>query len=317
MRKLACLVSAIAALLCCAATLAFAGEAGVSKKVDRPKVHDSAPGRPGNAWKLPAKKENFQVFLLMGQSNMSGFAPMLREDRRPVPRVVYLPTTQQKKKEEKTRELIWKPAAHPLHNRHKTDRFGLGLPFAKEYLKDKPGVVVGLIPVAWGGAPIDFLKKGTPVYADASKKARFARKQGVIKGVLWHQGESDTVNAARADSYEKKLHTLIADLRKDLGDKRLPFIVGNLAEFYGTGKDHSKPERIRLINQIRQALRDLPRKVPGTGFVESTGCSSADKHMVHFDRKSYIILGKRYAASLADVSKKAKKRKAVGAKEPD
>ena len=250
------------------------------------------------AWKIPSVKENFHVFLLMGQSNMSGFAMMLREDKRPVARVVKLPTKG---------KLKWYPAAHPLHNRLKSDRFGLGLPFAKEYLKDKPDVVVGLIPVAWGGAGIDKLKKGTSTYEDAIKKAQFAMAQGTIKGVLWHQGETDTVQQANADSYDQKLAQLIADVRADLKDDKLAFIVGNLAEFYGTGKDHRSPDRVKRIDHVRSVLRALPDKVANTGFVESSACSSPDHHKVHFDRKSYIILGTRYATVYADMLDKADK----------
>ena len=243
-------------------------------------------GQDEKAWEIPSAKENFHVFILMGQSNMSGYGKLLPEDLKPIPHVVKLPTKG---------DMQWEPAAHPLHNRLESDGFGLGLPFAIEYLKGKPGVTVGLIPVAWGGADIDQLKKGTPTYADAMKKAAFASSNGVIKGILWHQGESDTASAANADSYAQKLHQLIADLRKDLTDVNLPFIVGNLAEFYGSGKDHSAPERVKRIDQVREILRALPDKVPDTGFVESTDCASADEHMVHFDRDSYIILGTRYA----------------------
>lgn len=239
-----------------------------------------------DAWKIPADKEKFHVFILMGQSNMSGFGAMTAEDRQPVAGVVKLPTVG---------EMKWQPAAHPLHNRLPSDRFGLGLPFAVEYMKKNPGVVVGLIPLAWGGAPIDGMKKGSAIYTDAMKKAKFAMSQGTIKGVLWHQGESDTVAQKQTDAYEQKLHQLIADIRKDLGNERLPFIVGNLAEFYGDSKEHSAPDRVKRIDAVRGILRALPQKVPFTGFVESTDCTSADKYMVHFDRKSYIILGTRYA----------------------
>jgi len=255
--------------------------------------------KPADQWRIPADKEMFHVFLLMGQSNMSGYAYMLSADRIPVPRVVKLPTKYK-------RQLKWVPAAHPLHNRLKSDRFGLGLPFAVEYLKDKPGVVVGLIPVARGGAPIDRLKKGTAIYADAMKKVQFAMQRGVLKGVLWHQGESDTISETAANSYEKKLHKLIADLRGDIKDDKLPFIVGNLAEFYGTSKEHSQPDRVKRIDKIRGILRALPGKVRHTGFVESTGCSSPDHHNVHFDRKSYILLGQRYAQVYKTLTNKSR-----------
>jgi len=154
-----------------------------------------------------------------------------------------------------------------------------------------------LIPVAWGGASINKLHKGSETYADALKKARFAQQSGVIAGVLWHQGESDTTSGRAAAEYEGKLHKLIVDIRTDLKNESLPFVVGNLAEFYGTGKTHSAPDRVARINKVRKILRDLPNKIPHTGFAESSGCTSPDLHMVHFDRKSYIILGNNYAAA--------------------
>ena len=254
-------------------------------------MHPAAAQEPAagtNAWTIPSEPARFHVFLLMGQSNMSGYGELLPDDRMPVPHVLRLPTKG---------ELRWEPAAHPLHNRLPSDRFGLGIPFATAYLKNKPGLAVGLIPVAWGGAGIDQLKKGSPTYADALAKARFAMTAGVIKGVLWHQGESDTVTTAAADAYRAKLHQLIADLRQDLGNEKLPFVAGNLAEFYGTGPEHNAPDRVKRISQVRDVLRALPREVPCTGFAESTGCTSIDQHMVHFDRASYQLLGSRYCAA--------------------
>lgn len=242
------------------------------------------------------KTDEWHIFILMGQSNMSGYGDLLPQDSIPADGVFYIPTICEG-------NLVWKKAAHPLHNRLKTDRFGLGLPFAKEYLKNHPGVKVGLIPVAWGGAGIDSLVKSTPAYNDAIAKAKFAAQYGTIKGVLWHQGESDTVNKELADSYEKKLHSLITDLRSDLGIPELPFIVGNLAEFYGTGREHNAPQRISQINQVRTVLQTLPKKVKNTGYVESTACQSIDHHMVHFDRESYILLGGRYAAEFEKIER--------------
>jgi hypothetical protein len=132
-------------------------------------------------------------------------------------------------------------------------------------------------------------------------------KAGTLKGVLWHQGESDTVEQTRTDAYEERLHRLIEDTRKDLGKLRLPFIVGNLAEFYGTGKDHKAPDRVARISRIKEILRSLPKKIPHTGFVESTGCNPAARAKVHFDRRSCILLGHRYAKVYADMMIKAKR----------
>ena len=239
----------------------------------------------GSDWEIPANKNEFHIFILMGQSNMLGYDFLLDSDTIPVSHVLKIPTVLDSNME-------WEPASHPLHNRD--GRFGLGLSFAEKYKEAHKGVTIGLLPLASGGREIDLLNKGSEVYNDFLRKIEFAKKQGVIKGVLWHQGESDTVEEGLAYAYENKLHALISDIRKDVADPKLPFIVGNLAEFYGTGYQHNKPERVIRIKHVSQVLRNLPNKVKFTGFVESTGCTSMDHYNVHFDRESYIILGQRY-----------------------
>ncbi len=247
-------------------------------------------------WDIPNDKNNFHVFILMGQSNMSGYGALQDTDTIPVQRVLKIPTVYEG-------EIYWEPASHPLHNRLVSDRFGLGLTFAKQYLKEND-VTVGLIPLGYGGAGIDSLMKGSNVYNDFLNKLEFAGKHGDIKGVLWHQGESDTVDEEKANSYGKKLHKLIQDVRSDVGNDELPFIVGNLAEFYGTGHDHNAPERVKRINKVKDVLRNVPQKIKHTGFVESTGCTSIDLHNVHFDRESYIVLGQRYFEAFVKINER-------------
>ena len=250
---------------------------------------------------IPSSKEDFHLFLLMGQSNMSGGVGLATGDTQPVPHVLKMIYSKE------GTEPKWAPGAHPLHPRrpNKKQRFGPGISFAEAYVANNPGIVVGLIPMAWGGRSIEQLGKGSEIYNDAVRHAKAAMQAGTLKGVLWHQGESDTVEQTRTDAYEKRLHCLIEDTRKDLGNLRLPFIVGNLAEFYGSGKDHKAPDRVARINRIKGILRSLPKKILHTGFVESTGCSPAARAKVHFDRSSCILLGHRYAKVYADMTTKA------------
>jgi hypothetical protein len=248
---------------------------------------------PGSDWKLPADHKKFHIFLLMGQSNMAGYGELEPGDEKPVPGVVAIPTVS--KADSSKGDFQWQPAAHPLHNRLPSDRFGLGLPFAIAYRKTHPGVTVGLIPVAYGGAAINSLNKGTPVYQDAIEKAEWAKSQGVIAGVLWHQGESDTELPAQAEAYQKKLDTLVQDLRADLNLPDLPFVAGQLGDFYGTGPEHNAPDRIARIEVVQKALKELPERLPYTAWVSSAGLKSIDEHRVHFDRASYIEFGERYA----------------------
>ena len=236
---------------------------------------------------------NFHVFVLMGQSNMAGFAATEAGDESIVPNVLKIPTIG---------SMNWVASAHPLHNRLSSDRFGLGLPFASKYIVNNPGVNVGLIPVAFGGAPISQLNKGTAVYNDALEKIQFAVQTGVLKGILWHQGENDTVSTTLANGYQAKLDKLVDDIRADSGIGDLPFVVGNLAEFYGTGPDHNAPARVALINTVRTTLTNLPSRKTDTGFVSSTGLSAEESHQVHFNRASLITLGKRYADKIEEMN---------------
>lgn len=246
----------------------------------------------GNNKTLRAKKKDVHIFILMGQSNMSGYGELLVQDTLPMDHVWMLRGWTRKGS-----EFSWHQAKHPIHNRLGSDQFGLAGSFAKKYLEEHPDAEVAFIPVAYGGAEISSLNRGTDVYIDALNKAVWAKKQGVIKGVLWHQGESDTVTPEKAQAYSDRLKQLILDLRKDLKIKNLPFVLGNLAEFYGTGSDHNAPDRVKSIDKIKSSLRNMPNQLPNVAFVESKGLTAREHHLVHFNRESLMIFGQRYAES--------------------
>lgn len=240
-------------------------------------------------WNEDVQQDAFHLFLLMGQSNMAGYGELLPEDDKDIEGTYML-------REGVTRmeKYGWVPAKQPIHNRLDSDRFCLGGPFAKAHRELYPRITVGLIPMGWGGAAITDMNKGTPFYQEMIDKALWAKKQGKLKALLWHQGESDTVSEEAADLYESRLIQLIENIRTDLEEPDLIVIVGNLAEFYGTGVDHSAPQRVKQIKKVKDSLRNVSKKLLYTGFVESKGLRSIDQHQVHFDRESYIIFGKRY-----------------------
>ena len=89
------------------------------------------------AVELPAK-ENFHLFLLVGQSNMAGRGKVALADKKPHPRVLML---------NKAGE--WVPAADPLHfDKPGMVGVGLGKTFGTMVAEKNPGVTVGLIPSA-------------------------------------------------------------------------------------------------------------------------------------------------------------------------
>ena len=233
---------------------------------------------------LPAK-ENFHLFLLVGQSNMAGRGTVTPADKEPIARVLML-----------DKSGAWVPAVDPLHfDKPAVVGVGLGRSFAAAIAEANPGVTIGLIPCAVGGSPIDTWKPGifydatkSHPWDDAMRRAKLALQAGTLKGILWHQGESDST-AVLASGYEAKLHDLISRMRAELRAPKVPFIAGQLGKFSESPWDEFK-------TRVDQTHRDLPTKVPHTAFVASDGLTHrGDK--VHFDSDSYREFGRRYAAA--------------------
>ena len=118
-------------------------------------------------------------------------------------------------------------------------------------------------------------------------------KYGTLKGVLWHQGESDSGTRTNADSYGARLGQMIRDLRADLQSPDLPVVVGQIGEFlYDRGPDKSPYARV-----VNEALAQLPEKVPHTGCALSKGLTHKGDD-VHFNGASQREFGSRYAAEM-------------------
>ena len=205
----------------------------------------------------PETKGKHHIYLLIGQSNMAGRAAIPPEDAAALPNAWLL-----------TKEGAWEPAKPPL-NIHSSICKGAGMQklnpgtqFAAKMLAANPGTSIGLIVNARGGSKIGQWDKSKKFYKDAVRRTRQAMKSGTLKGVLWHQGESDSVNASLSASYEKKLHKLISDLRQDLKAPNLPFVVGNLGQWYGQGRN---PQHQAGIKVVKSVLSSLPQKIKKTG----------------------------------------------------
>jgi hypothetical protein len=205
---------------------------------------------------------------------MAGRAPFTKEESDTIQRCYLL-----------NRKDEWEPARNPL-NRYSTIRKGLGMQkmnpgytFAQAMLGKSKAISIGLVVNAKGGTSIRKWARGTAFYKEALKRTRTARKTGTLKGVLWHQGESDSRDARYLD----KLKALIADLRKDLEEPDLPFVAGQISN-------------VRLIND---QIARLPEVVPFTGFASSAGLKTMDR--AHFDARSMRLLGRRYAEAMLKI----------------
>jgi len=111
-------------------------------------------------------------------------------------------------------------------------------------------------------------------------------RDGILKGVLWHQGESDC-NPESAPKYKEKLKLLIDRFRTDLNAASVPFIIGQLGRFSGSPWTESH-------EVVNEAHASLAREMAWVGFVSSEGLTSNPDN-IHFDAGSLREFGRRYA----------------------
>jgi len=103
---------------------------------------------------------------------------------------------------------------------------GPGMAFANAVLEKHPELgVIGLVPCAIGGTVISEWERGRELYSEMIKRGKASvRDGGVIRALLWYQGETDTVNLQDAQLYERRLHKFFLDVRDDLQSPLLPII---------------------------------------------------------------------------------------------
>ena len=236
----------------------------------------------------PPPDSNFQLYLLIGQSNMAGRGALDAESQQTCPRVEML-----------TKDLAWKPATDPLHfDKPAAAGVGPGLEFGKKMAEANPTVRIGLIPCAVGGTSIKVWVPGaedkdtkTHPYDDMLQRVREAQRAGVLKGILWHQGESDRNDS---DAYGRELTDLITLLRKYLKAPNLPFIAGELPGFNTNNAAATK--------KFNAVVQGLAMKEKYYVCVSAEGLHHKGDHL-HCDAESARILGRRYAEIMIALQK--------------
>ena len=231
------------------------------------------------------------VFILAGQSNMAGRGFVEPQDTLPNQRIITINAKG---------ELIL--AKEPLHF-YEPNMAGLdcGVSFAHELLKHIPdSVSILLIPTAVGGSAIDqwlgdSLHRNLQLLTNFREKTEIAKKYGNIKGILWHQGESDS-KPELIPLYEKKLGHLFRQFRIYAGNKNLPVLMGEIGLFADDSTNKS------LINNgmHKYALSDPNASVIKTGDFKHRG------DQLHFDSKSQRLLGERFANQYIQLTGKNK-----------
>ncbi|OYW11946.1 MAG: hypothetical protein B7Z55_18765 [Planctomycetales bacterium 12-60-4] len=199
-----------------------------------------------------------------------------------------------------TKELTWAPAVDPLHfDKPAIAGVGLGSSFGRAMAEANPDVVIALVPCAVGGTPLLRWQKEGDLYQQAMTRAHAALKDGVLKGVLWHQGEADSKTETTARSYGERLAKMVSDLRSELHADNVPFVAGELGEFLKRTDAEGNASYWPVVNE---QIDSLPERVPRSAAVSSKGLTPKSDN-VHFDSASLREFGKRYAAALQTLQK--------------
>ena len=249
---------------------------------------------------------NFYIFLSFGQSNMEGAGKIEAQDstvdgRFQVMEALDCPNLN------RTRG-TWYPAVPPLCRCHTglspADYFG------RTMVANLPEHIrIGIINVSIGGCKIELFDKdnyksyvstapswminmikdydGNP-YERLVEIAKIAQKDGVIKGILLHQGESNTNDTL----WPRKVKVVYDNLLRDLNLKAsdVPLLAGEMVHADQGGACAS-------MNSI---IATLPETIPNSYVIASSGCACAPDHL-HFTSEGYRLLGKRYGLKMLSV----------------
>jgi hypothetical protein len=249
-----------------------------------------------------APDPNFHIYLAFGQSNMEGQGSIESQDKTVDPRFQMLSTIDNFR----GRKLgTWNDAIPPLANNHgglgPTDYFGRTL-----VEKLDPQIKVGVVVVAIAGcsivafdSPLDqgymstqagWFKDivndyGGDPYQRLVDMAKKAKEDGVIKGIIFHQGETDEGDSDWPNKVKKVYDRLVRDIGLD---EDIPFFAGEVP-YQGSSKGTN--------NNIRK----LPQQSKNFYLVSAEGLNDLDMMRIHFSSQGYRDFGKRYAEKVIEV----------------
>jgi len=257
-----------------------------------------------------APNPNFHIYIAYGQSNMAGNGDIVpAEDQADAPKnfiMLASHTANASQRSGKTTQSIkageWAAAIPPMF--HAFENLSPADYFGRAMVDSLPGVTVGIIPVAIGAVSIRaFDKDQYQAYFNGDGKdikswgwindydgnppgrilelAKKAKEVGVIKGFIFHQGESDGTDA----NWRKTVYKTYKDVIDALGldENEVPFVAGELLQ-----------EGNNCCGSKNGGIAELKNNFKKFGLASSKGLKGNGKDPYHFGREGVIELGRRY-----------------------
>ena len=259
-----------------------------------------------------APNPNFHIYIAYGQSNMAGNGEIVpAEDQATDPKnflMLASHSANARQRSGSTTQSIetgkWYPAIPPMF--HPTENLSPADYFGRAMVDSLPGVTVGIIPVAIGAVAIkafdkdqyqayfnsaeSYIKNWARDYdsnpyqriVDLGKKAK---EVGVIKGFIFHQGETDGSGTEWQNAVYKTYKDFITAL--DLDENEVAFVAGEMLQ-----------EGNNCCSSKNGGIAQLKSKFKKFGLASSKGLQGNGKDPYHFGRAGVIELGKRYCSEM-------------------
>ncbi|SHM73775.1 sialate O-acetylesterase [Fibrobacter sp. UWB7] len=251
-----------------------------------------------------APDPNFHIYIAYGQSNMEGNATNFDKniDGKEHPRVKMFATTSCSNLGRPTVGEMY-PAVPPMFKCNQ----GLSVAdwFGRHMADSLPDVTIGIIPVAQGGTSIrlfdpddyknylnsaeSWLKNGAKAYGDDGNAmgriievAKKAQEKGVIKGIIFHQGETDGGMSNWEQIVKKTYEYMLKQL--GLNAEETPFVAGEMVDGGSCAGFSSR-------------VRGLSKYIANFGVASSKGYGSKGDGL-HFTVEGYRGMGERYAQQM-------------------
>ena len=252
-----------------------------------------------------APDPNFHIYLAFGQSNMEGQGGIESQDKTVDSRFQVLWTTDETSCGKSLGK--WSDAVPPLASCSgklgPTDYFGRTM-----VEKTDSQIKVGVVVVAVAGCSIKlfdssldqgymsqqagwFTQKvnayGGKPYERLIEMAKKAQEVGVIKGIIFHQGETD----AGDGQWPSKVKAVYDRILNDLGlGNDIPFLAGEVL-------------RGGMSQGANTNIAKLPQQSKNFYVISSEGLTQplGDGQNVHFTSQEYRDFGKRYAEKMIEV----------------
>lgn len=247
-----------------------------------------------------APPENLALYVLAGQSNMSGRGDVgaLPLEFQAASPLIWMYAN----------DGSWRAAREPVDDPagqidpvSRDDEVGVGpgLSFARTIANANPGRPVGLIPCAKGATSLDdWLAEGGRETLSGSCAARVeeARAHGSLEGLLWYQGESDAHGPEAAARWPERFALWIERMRARLQAPDLPVV----AVVLGAISDGRRTDpRFAAWDAVKAAQRST--RIAGVAWVEAEDCPLDSQDGLHLSTEGQLCLGPLLARAMMDL----------------